>query len=268
MEYDYPLTVAFCLCYWFSVFFFSDCPLQILLCPAVAAQGGPSVATSKLQSTVQSDVDTSKQQSTVQSDVATSTQQSTVQSDVATSKQQSTAQSDVDTSKLQSTAQSDGKLAPGESVATSKLQSTAQSDGKLTPGESVPLATDTYFAAGHSACSGQSVLCSSENCASGHKDSNPSPDGDSTCSQTVMCAGGNCRLAAVHLDVTVSSVLQEWVDESVFSKPYLVKVPRHAPLTRRQYEESILYWPVTFHEDKRFIPPCCVCVGVQGFCCN
>ena len=193
MEYDYPLTVAFCLCYWFSVFFFSDCPLQILLCPAVAAQGGPSV-------------DTSKQ------------------------------------------------------------QSTAQSDGKLAPGESVPLATDTYFAAGHSACSGQSMLCSSENCASGHKDSNPSPDGDSTRSQTVLCAGGNCRLAAVHLDVTVSSVLQQWVDESVFSKPYLVKVPRHAPLTRRQYEESILYWPVTFHEDKRFIPPCCVCV--QGFCCN
>ena len=250
MEYDYPLTVAFCLCYWFSVFFFSDCPLQILLCPAVAAQGGPSVATSKLQSTAQSDGKLAPGES-------------------------------VATSKLQSTAQSDGKLAPGESVATSKLQSTAQSDvdtskqqstaqsdGKLTPGESVPLVTDTYFAAGHSACSGQSVLCSSENCASGHKDSNPSPDGDSTCSQTVMCAGGNCRLASVHLDVTVSSVLQQWVDESVFSKPYLVKVPRHAPLTRRQYEESILYWPVTFHEDKRFIPPCCVCVGVQGFCCN
>ena len=229
MEYDYPLTVAFCLCYWFSVFFFSDCPLQILLCPAVAAQGGPSVATSKLQSTAQSDGKLAPGES-------------------------------VDTSKLQSTVQSD--------VDTSKQQSTAQSDGKLTPGESVPLVTDTYFAAGHSACSGQSVLCSSENCASGHKDSNPSPDGDSTCSQTVMCAGGNCRLAAVHLDVTVSSVLQQWVDESVFSKPYLVKVPRHAPLTRRQYEESILYWPVTFHEDKRFIPPCCVCVGVQGFCCN
>lgn len=184
--------VAVYLCYWFSLFSFPDCPLQILLCPAVAAQGGPSV-------------DTGTQ------------------------------------------------------------QSTAQSDGKLAPVESVPLATDTHFTAGLTVCSGQSVLCSSENCASGHKDSNLSPDGDS---QMVLCAGGDCRSAAVHLDVTVSSVLQQGVDESVFSKPYLVKVPKHAPLTRRQYEESILYWPVTFHEDKRFIPPCCVCVGVQVFCCN
>ena len=200
--------VAFCLCYWFSVFFFSDCPLQILLCPAVAAQGSLSVDTSTQQRTAQSDVDASTQ------------------------------------------------------------QRTAQSDGKLAPGEGVQSATDTYFAARHSASSGQSVLCSSENSASGHEDSDPSPDGDSTCGQTVLCAGGDCRLAAVHLDVTISSVLRQGVDESVFSKPYLVKVPRHAPLTRRQYEESILYWPVTFHEDKRFIPPCCVYVGVQGFCCN
>lgn len=35
------------------------------------------------------------------------------------------------------------------------------------------------------------------------------------------------------------------------SKPYKVKVPRYAPLTRKQYEEALLYWPVSFHEDKR-----------------
>ncbi|XP_041354477.1 probable inactive tRNA-specific adenosine deaminase-like protein 3 isoform X2 [Gigantopelta aegis] len=34
-------------------------------------------------------------------------------------------------------------------------------------------------------------------------------------------------------------------------KPFLVKVPAVAPETRKQYEESIQWWPVSFHEDKK-----------------
>lgn len=37
----------------------------------------------------------------------------------------------------------------------------------------------------------------------------------------------------------------------VLSQPFIVKVPRYPPLTRGQYEDSIQYWPVTFHENKR-----------------
>lgn len=33
--------------------------------------------------------------------------------------------------------------------------------------------------------------------------------------------------------------------------PYVMKIPWNAPLTRQQYEESIQYWPVNFHEDKK-----------------
>ena len=34
-------------------------------------------------------------------------------------------------------------------------------------------------------------------------------------------------------------------------KPFVVKVPKYPPLTRKQYEDSIQYWPVSFHENKR-----------------
>ena len=41
--------------------------------------------------------------------------------------------------------------------------------------------------------------------------------------------------------------------------PYVAKVPMNPPLTRKQYEESVQYWPTNFHEDKkwveRFEPP-------------
>ncbi|KAL8619697.1 hypothetical protein ACOMHN_025783 [Nucella lapillus] len=49
----------------------------------------------------------------------------------------------------------------------------------------------------------------------------------------------------------IPSVLSSEVREGIFGRPYLVKVPCHAPLTRKQYEDATLYWPVTFHEDKR-----------------
>ncbi|KAK7469614.1 hypothetical protein BaRGS_00035844 [Batillaria attramentaria] len=50
---------------------------------------------------------------------------------------------------------------------------------------------------------------------------------------------------------TLTSLLKNTkLPASSLSKPYLVKVPRHPPATRKQYDEASLYWPVTFHEDK------------------
>jgi hypothetical protein len=56
-----------------------------------------------------------------------------------------------------------------------------------------------------------------------------------------------------HADITVQSVLGSAVLAEMLSKPYFAKVPAHAPLTRKQYEESVQYWPVNFHEDKRSV---------------
>lgn len=53
---------------------------------------------------------------------------------------------------------------------------------------------------------------------------------------------------------SLTKILTEDANHSVYkylSKPYQVKVPRYPPLTRKQYEEAFLYWPVSFHEDKR-----------------
>jgi tRNA-specific adenosine deaminase 3 len=41
------------------------------------------------------------------------------------------------------------------------------------------------------------------------------------------------------------------VKYSCLGKPFLTKVPKLKPLTRAQFEEAKLYWPVTFHEDKK-----------------
>lgn len=35
------------------------------------------------------------------------------------------------------------------------------------------------------------------------------------------------------------------------SKPYTVKVPKWAPLTRQQYNDAVKSWPCSFHEDKK-----------------
>lgn len=48
----------------------------------------------------------------------------------------------------------------------------------------------------------------------------------------------------------VDAVLSD-VKYSCLGKPFLTKVPKLKPLTRKQFEESKLYWPVTFHENKR-----------------
>ncbi|XP_070181007.1 probable inactive tRNA-specific adenosine deaminase-like protein 3 isoform X2 [Littorina saxatilis] len=69
--------------------------------------------------------------------------------------------------------------------------------------------------------------------------------------QTGCEADGDSLPQRTRTGVTVRSLLQRQVQDGVFSKPYLVKVPRHGPLTRKQFEETKLYWPVTFHEDKR-----------------
>lgn len=39
--------------------------------------------------------------------------------------------------------------------------------------------------------------------------------------------------------------------ELLIGQPYLVQVPASAPLTRKQFNEASLYWPVNFHEEKR-----------------
>ena len=33
----------------------------------------------------------------------------------------------------------------------------------------------------------------------------------------------------------------------------VVKVPLTKPFTRVQYKQAVSYWPVTFHEDKRYV---------------
>ncbi|GFS08844.1 tRNA-specific adenosine deaminase-like protein 3 [Elysia marginata] len=63
----------------------------------------------------------------------------------------------------------------------------------------------------------------------------------------------------VPLQVVVHKPLDPDSDQAVLEavkniegmgKPYLLKVPASPPLTRRQYNEAIKYWPVNFHEDK------------------
>ncbi|XP_021339416.1 probable inactive tRNA-specific adenosine deaminase-like protein 3 isoform X2 [Mizuhopecten yessoensis] len=61
--------------------------------------------------------------------------------------------------------------------------------------------------------------------------------------QIILC-DGCCDID----QVTVT--LSESQDYSTLTKPFKVKVPAEMPLTRQQYEESILYWPVNFYEDK------------------
>ncbi|XP_033734132.1 probable inactive tRNA-specific adenosine deaminase-like protein 3 isoform X3 [Pecten maximus] len=61
--------------------------------------------------------------------------------------------------------------------------------------------------------------------------------------QAIIC-DGSCDIDQVIM------TLSESQDYSTLSKPFKVKVPTSMPLTRQQYEESILYWPVNFHEDK------------------
>lgn len=48
----------------------------------------------------------------------------------------------------------------------------------------------------------------------------------------------------------VTTTLSKSQDYLTLSKPFKVKVPVEMPLTRRQYEEAVLYWPVNFYEDK------------------
>ncbi|XP_060071961.1 probable inactive tRNA-specific adenosine deaminase-like protein 3 [Ylistrum balloti] len=61
--------------------------------------------------------------------------------------------------------------------------------------------------------------------------------------QVILC-DGSCDIDKVSVTISESQ------DYSTLTKPFKVKVPAKMPLTRQQYEESILYWPVNFHEDK------------------
>ncbi|XP_035827785.1 probable inactive tRNA-specific adenosine deaminase-like protein 3 [Aplysia californica] len=56
--------------------------------------------------------------------------------------------------------------------------------------------------------------------------------------ETDLSGGDKCKM---HLDINKIEGL---------GKEYLVKVPAKPPVTRKQFEESLKYWPVNFHEDK------------------
>lgn len=60
--------------------------------------------------------------------------------------------------------------------------------------------------------------------------------------QVVVCQGKTQE----QFDAVLSDVKY-----SCLGKPFLTKVPKLKPLTRKQFEECKLYWPVTFHENKR-----------------
>ena len=60
--------------------------------------------------------------------------------------------------------------------------------------------------------------------------------------QVVICQGDTA--------VDIGEILSD-SKYNCLGKPFLTKVPRFKPLTRKQFEEAKLYWPVTFHEDKK-----------------
>lgn len=67
----------------------------------------------------------------------------------------------------------------------------------------------------------------------------------------ILCLVGECSLTTP--DLTWSTIFCE--ANSSFSTeglgdPFTASVPKHQPLTRRQFEESSKLWPTNFHEDK------------------
>ncbi|XP_061164144.1 probable inactive tRNA-specific adenosine deaminase-like protein 3 [Saccostrea echinata] len=68
------------------------------------------------------------------------------------------------------------------------------------------------------------------------------------------CNGKDGPLQVIVCHDRANSNVEKVLSEGKYSclgKPFLIKVPRLKPLTRKQYEESKLYWPVSFHEDKK-----------------
>ncbi|XP_062571857.1 probable inactive tRNA-specific adenosine deaminase-like protein 3 [Saccostrea cucullata] len=68
------------------------------------------------------------------------------------------------------------------------------------------------------------------------------------------CNGKDGPLQVIVCHDRENSNIEKVLSEAKYNclgKPFLIKVPKLKPLTRKQYEESKLYWPVSFHEDKK-----------------
>lgn len=43
---------------------------------------------------------------------------------------------------------------------------------------------------------------------------------------------------------------QHGIEPDALGEPFVVDVARHPPLTREQFSQAAILWPVNFHEDK------------------
>ena len=57
-------------------------------------------------------------------------------------------------------------------------------------------------------------------------------------------------LLGIQADAEKIRVMLTAYSAKMVSAPFVVQVPIHAPLSRKQFEDSNLLWPVSFHEDK------------------
>eukprot|EP00118_Oscarella_pearsei_P008351 m.42588 g.42588 ORF g.42588 m.42588 type:complete len:387 (+) comp33367_c0_seq2:43-1203(+) len=82
------------------------------------------------------------------------------------------------------------------------------------------------------------------------------------------CSGGNSTATVLQIllcersDVDACSSVEQYIAESFqkhsvpeaarwLGKPWLATVSRYTPLTRKQFEESSVFWATIFHEDKK-----------------
>lgn len=65
--------------------------------------------------------------------------------------------------------------------------------------------------------------------------------------QVIICSKSATADSSVDI---LASIISKF---PALGKPVLVKVPQNPPLTRNQYQDASKYWPVSFHEDKRYL---------------
>ena len=46
---------------------------------------------------------------------------------------------------------------------------------------------------------------------------------------------------------------QNGIDSACLGKSFVVNVAKHPPLTREQFNQASVCWPVNFHEDKLYV---------------
>ena len=72
-----------------------------------------------------------------------------------------------------------------------------------------------------------------------------------------------------HLQILITSAMNRTMEEELASlehslqqnpnivglgKLFVTEVPKRKPITRKQFDAAVKYWPVNFHEDKRYSP--------------